>query len=33
LVCVTKPGDPDLEIDQKIIRYVDRYKLRTLYLY
>jgi hypothetical protein len=32
-VCVTMPSVPDLEIDQKIMEYVERYTPATLYLY
>jgi hypothetical protein len=32
-VCVAKPGILDLEIDQKIIKYAERYKMETLDLY
>jgi hypothetical protein len=32
-VCIIKPGVPDLEIDQKIMKYAERCKMETMYLY
>jgi hypothetical protein len=33
LVYVTKSNIPDLEIDRKIMKYTERYKMATLFLY
>jgi hypothetical protein len=32
-VCVPRLGVPSLEIDRKIMRYTERYKMKILYLY
>jgi hypothetical protein len=32
-VCVTKSGIPNLEIDREMMKYSERHKMATLYLY